>query len=540
MHKVLLILISFVFILSNLLGSNANSIESDSLKSELEQTENKLEKVNILINLAYFYGKKDINLSEKYAKQALSLSVEENYDWGIAYASFYLAKVFINYDYDLTERFIIKSMELAKDMNNQLLLAKLYNLIGNLKDNNDLYIESHNYYEKSMLIYQELGKDSLIPALYNNIAILHSKQNNDSLAIIYYLKATEINKVYHNYSGLAINYMNMGDSYMQYKQYDKAFGFFNKSLNLIIKNNFNRLLPWIYNNISSYYYELKDYNKSIEYANLAISSSREMINRIQEISGLTHLKSAHFALSDLEKAYELSELILEKSDSLQTNKRMKELDMLNLIYEHNNEMELSKLAHKNQRKIYWYIIISLILTIGLGLSLVYNQKVKIKKNRAIRKNLELEKKVLQQEAEVKSRELTKEILHLSEKNELIDDVIKKLSNPSNHFVPENAKLINEIVANLKLHKNNQVWEAFDKEFTQVHPRFFKQLSHDFPKLTQNDKRLCAFLKLNMNTKDISDLSNLEISSVEKARTRLRKKLLLTGNSISLTTFLQKF
>jgi len=540
MYKGFLVIIFFGFILSNLFGNNTISNKADSLIVALEQTENKIEKINILIDLAIYYARKDINLSEKYAKQALSYSVEENYNWGIAYSNYYLAKAFIYYDYDLTERFIIKSMELAKEMNDQLLLAKIYNLIGNLKDNNNLEAEALNYYEKSMLIYRELQCDSLISALYNNMAIIHSNQNNDSLAIVFYFKAIEINKHYNDYTGLAINYMNIGGSYLQYKQYDKAFSSFNQSLNLIKENSFNSLLPWIYNNISGYYYDIRNLDKSIVYANKAVHSSIEMINRTQEIVALSHLKDAYAAKDDYKKSFELSESILGKRDSLQTSNRLKEIDLLNLIYEHNEEMKLNELEHQNQRNIYWAIIITLILTIGLGVSLVYNQKEKIKKNRILRANLELEKKVLQQEAEVRSRELTKELLHSSEINILISDIIKRLADPGNRFIPENEKLISEIVVNLKRHKNSQVWEAFDQEFTQVHPRFFQQLSIDFPKLTQNDKRLCAFLKLNMNTKDISKISNLEVSSVEKSRTRLRKKLNLTGNHISLTAFLQTF
>lgn len=62
------------------------------------------------------------------------------------------------------------------------------------------------------------------------------------------------------------------------------------------------------------------------------------------------------------------------------------------------------------------------------------------------------------------------------------------------------------------------------KFEQKHRTFFKALKEAYPLLTNNDLRLCACLKLNMDTKDIASLMNLSIRAVENNRYRLRKKL----------------
>ena len=73
----------------------------------------------------------------------------------------------------------------------------------------------------------------------------------------------------------------------------------------------------------------------------------------------------------------------------------------------------------------------------------------------------------------------------------------------------------------------------------VYENYLKKLSEVYPQLTINDKRLCAYLKMGLSSKDMAPLLNMSFRSVEMSRHRLRKKLSLTRD-INLTEFLQKF
>ena len=83
-------------------------------------------------------------------------------------------------------------------------------------------------------------------------------------------------------------------------------------------------------------------------------------------------------------------------------------------------------------------------------------------------------------------------------------------------------------------------KEFDYYFVQVHPDFYQRLLYDFPKLTQNELRLCAFIKSNLSIKEIAEINNLSVESVKTARKRLRKKLQLTGEDVSLIEFLSRY
>lgn len=81
---------------------------------------------------------------------------------------------------------------------------------------------------------------------------------------------------------------------------------------------------------------------------------------------------------------------------------------------------------------------------------------------------------------------------------------------------------------------------FDYYFTQTHPDFYKNLNHEHPDLTPYETHLCAYIRLNLTTKDIANICGIEPSSVRMARYRLRKSLGITDSNTDLTKYLSKF
>ena len=86
-----------------------------------------------------------------------------------------------------------------------------------------------------------------------------------------------------------------------------------------------------------------------------------------------------------------------------------------------------------------------------------------------------------------------------------------------------------------IEKNNNNWEIFAKHFDEVSNDFLKKMKLKFPTLTNNDLKICAYLQLNLSSKEISQLMNISVRGVEINRYRLRKKLNITGNQ-SFNTF----
>jgi 7TM diverse intracellular signalling/7TMR-DISM extracellular 2 len=133
--------------------------------------------------------------------------------------------------------------------------------------------------------------------------------------------------------------------------------------------------------------------------------------------------------------------------------------------------------------------------------------------------------LLHEKLEANQRELASNALYLSHKNEMLLNLKSNMQSLSQKL-PNTAL---EEIKNIKLVIQNNLyldgdWERFRIHFEQVHPDFFKNLLKENPGLTQNEIRLCAYFHLNLSTKEIAAMLNIDPASVRKAKMRLNKKL----------------
>jgi DNA-binding CsgD family transcriptional regulator len=116
-------------------------------------------------------------------------------------------------------------------------------------------------------------------------------------------------------------------------------------------------------------------------------------------------------------------------------------------------------------------------------------------------------------------------LYLLRKNEFISSIINKLlSLKKSKDDPENDRWIQDILREMQSNLDNTVWSEFEMRFQQVHQDFYQKLLERYPDLTPNEIKICAFLKLNMTTKDISAITFQSVKSIQVARNRLRKRM----------------
>ena len=138
---------------------------------------------------------------------------------------------------------------------------------------------------------------------------------------------------------------------------------------------------------------------------------------------------------------------------------------------------------------------------------------------------------LQEEVELKNAEMLTQASFIIEKNK----VIQSVKNIIDDFYGENSikaiiPLQHKIAALLNKNVDSEEdWKMFLIKFEEKHAGFFKKIKIMYPELTTGDLRLCACLKLNLETKDIASLMNLSVRAVENNRYRLRKKMNLDAN-----------
>lgn len=154
--------------------------------------------------------------------------------------------------------------------------------------------------------------------------------------------------------------------------------------------------------------------------------------------------------------------------------------------------------------------------------------------------IKLQTEKLQAELASKNRELANSAMTLVYKNELL----QKLSDEITKLKDENGKKLSDDQTRKILKVINdgmndeRDWHLFENSFNEAHESFFKKLKAQHPDLVPNDLKLCAYLMMNMSSKEMSSLLNISLRGVEIRRYRLRKKLEVPHDK-NLTEFLME-
>ncbi|MFY7838797.1 MAG: triple tyrosine motif-containing protein, partial [Lacibacter sp.] len=133
---------------------------------------------------------------------------------------------------------------------------------------------------------------------------------------------------------------------------------------------------------------------------------------------------------------------------------------------------------------------------------------------------------LEVEINFKNSELASSAMHLVKKGELLTKIKSELEHVMKGL--DNTQATQELKKMIKtLSEDDQMdqeWENFTKHFDKVHSDFVVSLKEKHPSITGNEIKLCAYLRMNLSTKEIAQLMNISVRGVEISRYRLRKKL----------------
>lgn len=178
----------------------------------------------------------------------------------------------------------------------------------------------------------------------------------------------------------------------------------------------------------------------------------------------------------------------------------------------------------------------------LGEELEKNQQMIIAdREKAEKKIIKLENEKLQNEIEHKSSQLASNTMAMMKKNNLLSSIKDEIENqkdklgdqfPDKHY----NKLIKLIEDGIE---DEHEWEIFEQLYNEAHGNFFKRLKETYPQLTPSDLRLCAYLRMNLSSKEIAPLLNISVRGVEERRYRLRKRLDLSTDQ-NLTELIMTF
>jgi len=408
-----------------------------------------------------------------------------------------------------------------------------------------------------------------------NIGCIYIKQKKYKEAEDSFKQIYSIYKENKNYDNLTTVCSNLGLIYNETNRLDEAekylreglsylkdsskVGFINLELveNELLKGNTIKAIKdgeafyEVYKNDSKYvspvsfllvaaeaYYKEQDFDKAIVTCDKILKNGPDMEDELRTFNLLTEI---YYKKDLFKKAFTYKDSVqqLEKRMAELKNNRLYENNVIKLeIQNYKNDISFKEQQLKTERKMYYSVIIT-ILAVLTTLVLILRQK----KIGAERNNLLLEKKIrqkeqeqeqLQKEIEIRNRKLSAKALYMSNRNMLIDGVLKSITD-----IPElsNQPVLGPQIKALKDYlKTDNEWENFISHFEEVNPGFLNRLKQLHPTLTANDMRYIAYVYMNLTAKEISNLLNITIHASKKRKERIALKMNLP-NDVSLYSYI---
>ncbi len=147
-----------------------------------------------------------------------------------------------------------------------------------------------------------------------------------------------------------------------------------------------------------------------------------------------------------------------------------------------------------------------------------------------------EVEMMRLELKEKDKKLVNFTMEGINRNNMLSEIREEVIGLQKDFTNPDFKIKN-IVRKIDSHLNDKEnWKVFEKYFNNIYDGFFDRLVSRYPDLTTNELKICAYIKLNLSSKEIAVLLNISPASVEMARHRLRKKLNI-HSGVSLINFM---
>jgi tetratricopeptide (TPR) repeat protein len=525
----------------------------DSLRFLIETSGNDSIRVQALTDLSRHYLFSDIKRATGLAGEALTIAEKSANEQLLQIAIFNLGNVYFESGaFEISVNYFMRYIEVMRKQDNKRGVAAAESNLGAIYLMLEEYEKSIPYFENALAYFESLPVDEtkLTPlhelyTLCNNLGVVHQNLNDYEKAVEYYNRGIILAKRhYDGEKAHAILLNNLGSVFIEKEQFDKAYEYLEKSLAIRLANNDLNGTAQSYRMLGRYYLATDDYPQALENLYAGYSLSKQVGNKTLEAEILDFLYQVWQKLKNADSALTYYKLHSELTEELNKDAAAKELMQFEITSQYQEKEKLMQMEQKRREMYYLFIglILALLLAVvGLLYFLSHNRNRRLKLEKEVTelnaKNLALEKANLQKELNSKNKELTTNVMYQIQNNELIHTIVQKLHQFTTSAKKPGEKEILDIIRDLEKTQDQTLWNEFEIRFQQVHNDFYDRLNEISPDLTVNERRLCAFLRLNMTSKEISSITGQAPRTIDVARTRLRKKLNLTNSETGLVEFL---
>ncbi|MBV7530497.1 tetratricopeptide repeat protein [Chitinophaga sp. sic0106] len=553
-------LLPILFILCIYINITSAQLNPDSLYQSLSNKNmTSVERINTLNTLAAYYNQDSTNPALVMANEAYLLSLKEN-DRKLQAASLLnLSEGYLYNDhYDQALNYGYAALDICEALGNDSATARALTNLGWIFYDTENGSFSLQYHQQAHDLYKKLGNPRRIALSLNALGLVYLLKDDFETAGKYFDSTITVAEQSHNNGMVASALGNRGICENEFGRYQKALADFEKALSILSTTDVLAHAELL-NQMAFSKIKLKEY----PVAEKLLADARELINQSNSntrkekiLDNLTSSALLYQDLGEYKKAFNaLQEYTTVRNQILSKNKS-EAISALKIEREakenerHIITLEAQKELRAFQRNALAAGVILLIIIGALYISKM-NQKRKKEKEldemrqALIKRELEVaihEKESLNNKLEYRDNDLKNYALFISQRNDMIRNFIDELTvlDIQGEAKPENIARFNRLIHKFQYDlDSNKDTQDFNLSVNEIHKDFFFNLLQKFPDLTENERRLCAQIRLNLSMKDIASLNNISVKSVEMARYRLRKTFQLEHKH-NLSDFLQQF
>lgn len=511
-------------------------VSTDSLEAVLKLAEasgNQKTMLSTTRSLADAYWKKgDMKRAVTNGQRAMELAGSAKLDADYIGAAMQLGYIFDALgDYDRSTELFFTALKKSEQLGDKKMVSRSLYGIGYTCFSQNNFPKSLEYYLKSLVISRELGDTTGIAGCLNNISAVYGSQNDTQYIERYVREAIAINLKMNNLHWVTINYGNLGSYFMERNQYDSAYRYFQKSWELALAiRNASQMAASAYR-LASFYVRTGDPDQGLPWALKALDICERSGLKKQMYETAILLRDIFLAKQDILQAYHYDTLRYVIKDSLDLESNNTLLSKLELQYQLDKITQVKRLEEQQRLAVTLIVLVILLSVLAIMILLFLRHRLRAK-------NAVLEKEKLETELEFRNKELASNVMSLMKKNEILQEITQRLIEVQEKAAREETReAIQCIATDLQKSMDVHIWDEFELRFRQVHKDFYEKLLQKYPDLSPNEQKLCAFLRLNMTNKEISELTGQSIKALETARYRLRIKFGLSNSQVNLITFL---
>lgn len=389
-------------------------------------------------------------------------------------------------------------------------LAKAYNTLGSNFRELEAYTQAKDYYKKGLRLHESLSDSLGMVTASNNLGVVYRAVGQLDSALFFYKRAAFLLERLNNTFLLAQNQLNIGNVYEQIGDLNQAETYFSNCLALSEKSGIQYGVLLSRLNLGNLFRLQKKFEKAKEWLNLALNQSREMGLPRERGYAVERLSWLARDTQNFEEAYLLSLEATKIKDSLLSESVKKESFALQERYESERKTnDILLLEAKNQRFVLLLVLggIGLLVLVILVLSGMYRQK-KLLNQKLL---AEAGQRNLTKAMEAKDMELTAQALQILQIKKLLD---QQGDEPEEEGVGLGSQ--RETFEFLQTELEHRVREA--------NGDFYRKLLAVYPTLKPSELKLCSYLRLNLSTKELAEVLNKSVRTIENTRFSVRKKM----------------